>query len=58
MGGFGMKAKKESAREARMKRKMETLARVANQNKTEDVDGGYTGMSRDGSPPVQDADDL
>lgn len=23
-----------------------------------DVNGSYTGMSHDGSPPIQDADDL
>ena len=53
-----MKTKKQTAREARLKRKMEILERVAKKNRAKDADGGYTGMSRDGSPPVQDADDL
>ena len=53
-----MKKKKQTVKEERMKRKMEILERVAIKNRAEDTDGGYTGMSKDGSPPVQDADDL
>lgn len=53
-----MKTKTKSVRELRIKRKMEILERVAKKNRTEDTDGSYTGMSEDGSAPVQDADDL
>lgn len=53
-----MKEKKRTARDARISRKMERMTRFAQNKENADVDGSYTGMSADGSPPVQDADDL
>jgi len=42
----------------RMRRRKELLRRIVGGEPKSDVDGSYTGMSEDGSPPVQDADDL
>lgn len=53
-----MKEKKIKARDERLQRKIEQLARFAKDKENSDVDGSYTGTSKDGSPPVQDADDL
>lgn len=53
-----MKDKKESAHRERMKKRKELLERIIGSEPATDIDGSYTGMSRDGSPPVQDADDL
>ena len=50
---------KESTKksQARLARKLSILARIPKADNS-DVDGSYTGTSRDGSPPTQDADDL
>lgn len=53
-----MKEKKKKARDERLQRKMDLLARFTQDKGNTDVDGSYTGMSKDGSSPVQDADDL
>jgi len=42
----------------RLQRRKELLRRIIGSAPKSDVDGSYTGMSEDGSPPVQDADDL
>lgn len=34
------------------------MANMSDEENSTDVLGSYTGMARDGEPPVQDADDL
>jgi len=52
---------KPSFENKKAKRIISIAATLPNQNKgniPSDVQGSYTGMSSDGTPPVQDADDL
>ena len=52
---------KKPKSEMKAKRIISLAATLPNMNKGKipsDVQGSYTGMSADGSPPVQDADDL
>ena len=53
--------KRKPSGEMKAKRIISIAATLPNMNKGKipsDVQGSYTGMSADGTPPVQDADDL
>ncbi|MCL1963664.1 MAG: hypothetical protein FWF69_01205 [Firmicutes bacterium] len=52
-----MKEKRQNAIKARIAARLGLLARISDKDNS-DVDGSYTGTSKDGSPPTQDADDL
>lgn len=53
-----MMENKQRAYRSRAQRRKELLKRIVGDDIPSDVDGSYTGMSDDGSEPVQDADDL
>lgn len=52
-----MSEKRQDAQKERMRRRQELVERIVGSDHS-DVDGSYTGISEDGSEPVQDADDL